>query len=64
MEADRLMQHLLTNVIEQARKQVSQPCEPRFGALLETTAEVLIGLRRAFQHYEQGREKAWERPAE
>lgn len=33
--------------------------EPRFQALLETTAEVLTGLETALKHYDEKREKAW-----
>jgi hypothetical protein len=33
--------------------------EPRAQALFETSAEVLIGLKTAFAHYEQKAEAAW-----
>jgi hypothetical protein len=35
--------------------------EPRAQALFETTAEVLIGLQKAFSDYEEGSELAWRR---
>jgi hypothetical protein len=33
--------------------------EPRAEALFETTAEVLGGLKKAFEHYEEKSEEAW-----
>jgi len=53
------IQVALKEMIEHVREDVIRVEEPRFQALLETTAEVLIGLRTAFEHYDQGRERAW-----
>ena len=51
----------LSQMIEHVRRDVARVEEPRFQALLETTAEVLVGLRTAFEHYSEGREQAWRR---
>jgi len=53
------IQNALGDLIDHMRRDIDQVKEPRFQALLETTAEVLIGLRTAFEHYSEGREKAW-----
>jgi hypothetical protein len=53
------MQNTLDDLVAQARRDVDHITEPRFQALLETTAEVLIGLRTAFRDYSEGKEKAW-----
>jgi hypothetical protein len=53
------IQNALKELIEHARQDVSRVNEPRFQALLETTAEVLTGLQTAFKHYDQKRENAW-----
>ena len=53
------IQKLLRELIEHARRDVNQVKEPRFQALLETTAEVLGGLKTAFKHYSERKEPAW-----
>jgi hypothetical protein len=53
------IQHLLTQVIDHTRRDVEKVDDPKFQALLETTAEVLGGLRAAFEHYSAKRESAW-----
>lgn len=50
---------MLTDVIDHAREDVAKVKDPQARALFETTAEVLIGLRTAYEHYEQGAEEAW-----
>lgn len=55
----RNIQDELSGLIEQVRADIDQVEEPRFQALLETTAEVLIGLRTAFRDYNEKPEKAW-----
>jgi hypothetical protein len=55
----RNIQKQLTELIDHAKQDIDRVTEPRFQALLETTAEVLGGLRTAFEHYERGAEKAW-----
>ena len=53
------IQRILDDLVAQTRHDVDHITEPRFQALLETTAEVLIGLRTAFRDYSEGKEKAW-----
>jgi hypothetical protein len=55
------IQEALEDVIQHVRQDIEKVEEPRFQALLETTAEVLIGLRTAFKDYSEGREKAWKK---
>jgi hypothetical protein len=50
----------LDDVIRLAREDVVKVEEPKAQALFETTAEVLIGLRTAYEDYEQGEERAWQ----
>ncbi len=52
----------LTELIDHCRDDVDRVPEPRFQALLETSAEVLSGLRTAFEHYEKHEETAWGKP--
>jgi hypothetical protein len=58
VHSDRIQQQL-EELIQHARADVGRVSEPRFQALLETTAEVLTGLKIAYQHYGEKREKAW-----
>jgi hypothetical protein len=48
----------LSELIDHMRKDVDRVNEPKAQALFETGAEVLIGLRTAFEHYRSGAEKA------
>jgi hypothetical protein len=48
---------MLDGVIQHLREDISKISEPKAQALFETSAEVLIGLRTAFQHYEAGTEE-------
>ncbi|HEU5434113.1 MAG TPA: hypothetical protein VFU81_20755 [Thermomicrobiales bacterium] len=50
---------MLDDVIQRARRDIGEIDDPRAKALFETTAEVLIGLETAYQHYAQGTEQAW-----
>jgi hypothetical protein len=50
---------LLTAVIDHVREDVGKVRDPQARALFETTAEVLIGLRTAYEHFEQSAEEAW-----
>jgi hypothetical protein len=52
------MRKLLTAVIEHARRDVAEVCDPKAQALFETSAEVLTGIRKAFEDYEQHNERA------
>ncbi|WP_049620904.1 hypothetical protein [Frateuria defendens] len=53
-QLDALVTHL--------REDIGQVDEPKAQALFETAAEVLIGLRQAFRHYQQGSEAAMRPP--
>jgi hypothetical protein len=55
------IEQMLDELIAHTRQDIEQVKEPRFQALLETTAEVLTGLRTAFRDYSEGKEKAWKR---
>jgi hypothetical protein len=50
---------MLTGVIDQARKDVANVSDSKAQALFETTAEVLIGIRKAFEDFERRNEQAW-----
>ena len=47
-------------LIEHLREGVGKVTEPKAQALFETSAEVLIGLVKAFDDYEKKREAAWQ----
>jgi hypothetical protein len=53
------LKQMLTEVIEHARKDVAKVNDPKAQALFETTAEVLGGLKKAYEHFEQHSEGAW-----
>ena len=55
------LKEMLTGVIEHAREDVSKVNDPKAQALFETTAEVLMGLRKAFEDFEKGTEEAWKK---
>jgi hypothetical protein len=57
----REIQDKLEELIIHTRKEQDLVTEPRFRALLETTAEVLNGLKKAFLDYSEGTETAWKR---
>lgn len=60
----RHLQKMLADLIEHLRNDADRVQEPRFQALLETSAEVLTGLKTAFAHYDAGKEPAWKRGSE
>jgi hypothetical protein len=53
------IKRMLDDVSQHARDDVKKVQDARAKALFETTAEVLTGLRSAYDHYEQGTEPAW-----
>lgn len=53
-------QERLDTLVNQVRSEIANVREPKAQALLETTAEVLLGLKKAYEDYAQGREKAWQ----
>ena len=46
-------------MIDHLHKDIERAPEPQFQALLETSAEVLGGLRKAFEDYGKHAEAAW-----
>ena len=54
----------LDDLIRHLREDTREFDEPKAQALFETSAEVLGGLRTAFQHYESGAEVAMREPRE
>ena len=53
------IQQMLSDLIQHVREDVGKVEEPKFQALLETSAEVLNGLRTAYEHYEKKSEPAF-----
>jgi hypothetical protein len=56
------IEDMLNGVIAHAREDVSKVDDPHARALFETTAEVLTGLVKAYEHFDQRSEKAWRSP--
>ena len=50
----------LDELARHAREDVGKVSNPKAQALFETTAEVLEGLTKAYDHYEQKSEPAWQ----
>ena len=50
---------MLQDVADHAREDVTKIDDPAAQALFETTAEVMLGLKQAYEHYEQRSEPAW-----
>jgi hypothetical protein len=50
----------IDSLAQEVRNDIGQIQEPKAQALLETTAEVLLGLKKAYQDYREGNEKAWQ----
>jgi hypothetical protein len=53
------MKDMLDEVAQRARQDISKVSDPRAQALLETTAEVVLGLRKAYDDFEEGTEAVW-----
>ncbi|MGA9462221.1 MAG: hypothetical protein WBV28_05480 [Terracidiphilus sp.] len=51
----------LTALIDQVRSNVARVDDPKAKALFETTAEVLMGLRRAYHDFGQKSEEVWKK---
>lgn len=49
----------LQQVVDYLRSNIRQLDDPRAQALYETSAEVLLGLKKAFMDYSKQRESAW-----
>ena len=56
------IEDMLNGVIAHAREDVSKVEDPHARALFEATAEVLAGLVKAYEHFDQRSEKAWRSP--
>jgi len=57
------IKRMLTDAMNHCREDVGKITEPKAQALFETTAEVLQGLAKAFEHYDTGAEPAWQTQA-
>jgi hypothetical protein len=53
------LKQTLKDTAQHAREDVSKISDPKAQALFETSAEVLLGLAKAFEDFEQKREEAW-----
>ncbi|SPJ24251.1 hypothetical protein [Palleronia abyssalis] len=53
------MQTRLQEMMDHLRADIDKVDEPQLEAMLETAAEVLGGLKKAFSDYEQKNESAW-----
>jgi hypothetical protein len=49
----------LNDVAQHAREDVAKVSDPKAQALFETTAEVIAGLAKSYDHFEQNAEPAW-----
>lgn len=49
----------IQELIDHIRNDIGKVNDAKARALFETSAEVLIGLKTAFTHYEEGKEEAW-----
>ncbi|MFI5230977.1 MAG: hypothetical protein ACHQSE_00570 [Gemmatimonadales bacterium] len=52
---------MLVDTALQARNDIAEIDEPRARALLETSAEVLTGLAKAYEDYDAASEPVWRR---
>lgn len=50
---------MLDALTDHLREDVGKVSDPKAQALFETSAEVLTGLKTAYQHFEQRQEQAW-----
>ncbi|HET7274722.1 MAG TPA: hypothetical protein VFI91_06055 [Longimicrobiaceae bacterium] len=53
------LKEMMRQTVRHAREDVGKVDDPKARALFETTAEVLIGLITAYDHFEEGNEEAW-----
>lgn len=56
------LKQMLNEAVQHSREDVSKVSDPKAQALFETTAEVLTGLTKAYDDFEQKRE-AWAKPS-
>jgi hypothetical protein len=50
----------LESLINHLRQDIEEVEDPKAEALFETSAEVLVGLRTAFDHFTEKSEKVWQ----
>lgn len=55
-----MLRDMLAGAVRHAREDIGELGDPQARALLETTAEVCIGLTTALEHYENKSEPAWQ----
>jgi hypothetical protein len=55
------VKEMLAGVAEHVRGDAEKVTDPKAQVLFETTAEVLLGLKTAYDHYEQGTGAAWKK---
>lgn len=53
--------NMLLDLAQHARSDIAEVDEPRAQALFETSAEVLIGLAKAYEDYDAASEPVWRR---
>ena len=53
------IKRMIDELVQHMREDVTKVSNPKAQALFETSAEVLTGLRIAYDHFEQGTEPAW-----
>ncbi len=53
------LKQMLNETVKHSREDISKVSDPKARTLFETTAEVLLGLVKAFEHYEEKREEGW-----
>jgi len=53
------LRQMLRDVAAHAREDITKVSDPKAQALFETTAEVLLGLEKAYQDFEDRHERAW-----
>ena len=53
------VKEMLDEVAQRARQDIAKVSDPRAQALLETTAEVVLGLRKAYDDFEERTEAVW-----
>lgn len=55
------LKDMLSDIIQHVREDVDKIHDPKAQALFETTAEVLLGLHKAYEDFEQRHEQAWKK---
>ena len=55
------VREMISQVVGYLRIDGREVSDPRAKALFETSAETLLGMRKAFEDFEQGAEDAWKK---